>query len=199
MPGGRQHYQPAALIGGFGRPAADGDLRNAEVAVRRKLPEDKMLPGHQKAENVAFRRGMYTLASPPAGVDPGLIDSLWDSFESPLPDAIRRLGERRELDKNDAVALLSYAAAAAGGGEEGGRLVSLEGTRGRWASLTSLLGRMSGKAAPLSTHLRLCVSDLRSRSTSNRARKPRSGCIPKARSPASSSSSSASCSSGRSA
>jgi hypothetical protein len=34
--GTKQHYLPASLIGGFGRPAASGRLREATVAVRRK-------------------------------------------------------------------------------------------------------------------------------------------------------------------
>jgi hypothetical protein len=75
--GTKQHFQPASLIGGFGRPPASGRLREAQVAVRRKVTGavDAGLP---KAEALAWRPEMYRLASPPAGGDRDVVDKLWD-------------------------------------------------------------------------------------------------------------------------
>lgn len=75
MSGANQHYQPAALIGGFGLPATSGKLREATVAVRRKAT-GAVDSGFPEAETLAFRRGMYRLASPPAGVDRDIMDKL---------------------------------------------------------------------------------------------------------------------------
>jgi hypothetical protein len=71
MSGKDQHYLPAALIGGFGQPAANGKLREARVAVRRKAT-GAVDTGFPKAEKLAYRPGMYRLAAPPAGVDAGV-------------------------------------------------------------------------------------------------------------------------------
>ena len=59
--GTNQHYLPAALIGGFGRPVGRR-LRDAQVAVRRK-PGGAVHSDFPAAETLAFRPGMYTLAS----------------------------------------------------------------------------------------------------------------------------------------
>jgi hypothetical protein len=108
--GTKQHYQPASLIGGFGQPAASGKLREARVAVRRKATGavDKGFP---KAETLAWRPGMYRLASPPAGVDPDIVDTLWDPVENVLRDLVGRLTERR-LQPGDDQLLFAYAATA---------------------------------------------------------------------------------------
>lgn len=63
MSGDNQHYQAAALIGGFGLPAPSGKLREARVAVRRKAT-GAVDGGFPKAEKLAFQPGMYRLASP---------------------------------------------------------------------------------------------------------------------------------------
>jgi hypothetical protein len=85
MSGDNQHYQPAALIGGFGRPAPSGRLREARVAVRRKVT-GAVDSGFPKAEKLAYRPGMYRLASPPSGVDRDAVDRLWDPVETGLRD-----------------------------------------------------------------------------------------------------------------
>ena len=56
-----------------------------------KLPQDDVMAqaaravavdsGFPKAETLAFRPGMYRLASPPAGVDPDIVDTLRDPVE----------------------------------------------------------------------------------------------------------------------
>jgi hypothetical protein len=88
--GKNQHYLPASLIGGFGRPAASGKLREARVAVRRKAT-GAVDAGCPKAEALAYRPGMYRLAAPPVGVDRDAVDKLWDPVESSLRDLVARL------------------------------------------------------------------------------------------------------------
>jgi len=111
--GDNQHYQPAALIGGFGRPAPSGRLREARVAVRRKATGavDSEFP---KAERLAYRPGMYRLAAPPTGVDRDAVDRLWNPVENGLRDLAARLAARR-LQPGDDQMLFDYAATAACG------------------------------------------------------------------------------------
>jgi hypothetical protein len=108
--GTNQHYLPASLIGGFGQPAASGKLREARVAVRRKAT-GAVDSGFPKAETLAYRPGMYRLASPPAGVDPDVVDKLWDPVENGLRDLVGRLAARR-LQHGDDQLLFAYAAGA---------------------------------------------------------------------------------------
>lgn len=110
MSGTNRHYQPAALIGGFGRPAPSGKLREARVAVRRKAT-GAVDNGFPKADRLAYRPGMYRLASPPAGVDPDVVDRLWDPVETGLRDLAVRLAARR-LQPGDDRLLFDYAATA---------------------------------------------------------------------------------------
>lgn len=110
MSGVRQHYQPAALIAGFGRPAPSGKLREAKVAVRRKAT-GAVDAGCPKAERLAYRAGMYRLASPPAGVDADVVDKLWDPVETELRDLVARLADR-QLQPGDDQLLFDYAATA---------------------------------------------------------------------------------------
>lgn len=108
--GTNQHYQPAALIGSIGSPAPSGRLREARVAVRRKAT-GAVDNGFPKAEKLAYRPGMYRLASPPPGVDPDVVDRLWDPVETSLRDLARRLAARR-LQPGDDRLLFDYAATA---------------------------------------------------------------------------------------
>lgn len=110
MSGTNQHYLPASLIGGFGLPPARGKLREARVAVRRKAT-GAVDSGFPKAETLAYRPGMYRLASPPAGLDPDVVDKLWDPVENGLRDLAGRLAARR-LQHGDDQLLLAYAAGA---------------------------------------------------------------------------------------
>jgi hypothetical protein len=108
--GDNQHYQPAALIGSFGRPAPSGRPREARVAVRRKAT-GAVDSGFPKAEKLAYRPGMYRLASPPSGVDRDVVDKLWDPVETGLRDLAARLAARR-LQQGDDQLLFDYAATA---------------------------------------------------------------------------------------
>ena len=106
MSGDNQHYQPAALIGGFGLPAPNGKLREARVAVRRKAT-GAVDTGFPKAEKLAYRKGMYRLASPPTGVDRDDVDKPWDPVETGLRDLAARLAARR-LQPGDDKLLFDY-------------------------------------------------------------------------------------------
>ena len=110
MSGTKQHYLPASLIGGFGRPAASGKLREARVTVRRKVT-GAVDAGVPKAETLAYRPGMYRLASPPAGVDRDAVDKLWDPVETGLGDLAAGLAARH-LQRGDDTLLFDYAATA---------------------------------------------------------------------------------------
>ena len=109
MRGRNQHYLPAVLIGGFGRPVGTR-LRDAQVAVRRK-PGGAVDTDFPAAETLAFRRDMYRLSSPLAGVDPDFVDRLWDPVETRLRELVGRLNDRR-LQPGDDEWLFTYAAQA---------------------------------------------------------------------------------------
>ena len=102
MSGKNQHYLPASLIGSFGQPAASGKLREARVAVRRKVT-GAVDTGFPKAETLAYRPGMYRLASPPAGVDRDVVDKMWDPVENVLRDLVARLAARRLQRRDDSL------------------------------------------------------------------------------------------------
>jgi len=109
--GTNQHYLPAVLIGGFGRlPAGTGPLREAEVAVRDRATGavDSRL---RKAKTLAARPGMYRLTSPPAGVDPDIVDTVWNGVENALRGLVGRLTNRC-LQPGDDQLLFAYAAEA---------------------------------------------------------------------------------------
>jgi hypothetical protein len=108
--GDNQHYQAAALIGGFGWPASSGRLREARVAVRRKA-NGAVDNGFPKAERLTYRPGMYRLASPPPGVDRDVVDRLWNPVEPGLHDLATRLARWR-LQPGDDALLFDYAATA---------------------------------------------------------------------------------------
>jgi len=67
--------------------------------------------GFPKAETLAYRPGMYRLASPPAGVDRDMVDKLWDPVENGLRDLAARLAAGR-LQSGDDTLLFDYAATA---------------------------------------------------------------------------------------
>lgn len=103
----RQHWLPAALIGGFGARTQAG--RKARVAVRRKRGGAVTVA---KAETVAFERGLYTLSDPPPGLDPNQIDRIFGSTEPRLPAAIDALATR-DAQAVDLETILDYVAALA--------------------------------------------------------------------------------------
>lgn len=110
MAGDRQHYIPAALIGGFGRPAADGRLRHATVAVRLQAT-GAVLPRFRKAETVGYEKRIYRLKKQLPGVDPDVIDNIWKGIEQEIPALVERL-DARQVAPGDDETLLAYAATA---------------------------------------------------------------------------------------
>jgi hypothetical protein len=106
--GAKQHFLPAAVIGGFGRRATGERLRDAEVVWRRREWDH---PQSTKARYIGYVNGMYRLADPPDGVSPDIVDELWDHIEQPVPNAIAQVAARAETEV-ECSALLDYAAAA---------------------------------------------------------------------------------------
>jgi hypothetical protein len=105
--GGKQHFLPAAVIGGFGRVVAGGSLRDAKVLWRREWQQSRPTV----AESIGYVNKMYRLAAPPLGVSADRVDEFWDHFEKPLPDAIARAAARQETSA-DRTTLIQYVAAA---------------------------------------------------------------------------------------
>jgi hypothetical protein len=103
-----QHWQPAALIGGFGVPARTGRLRHATVAVRWKA-SDRIRD--VSAEYVAGSRATYRLRTPPPGVDKDAVDHVWGPLERELPLVVAQL-IARALGARHRQTLFEYAAAA---------------------------------------------------------------------------------------
>ena len=60
--GGKQHFLPAALIGGFGRVAPGESLREAEVLWRRREWQQSR---PAMAASIGYVNKMYRLAAPP--------------------------------------------------------------------------------------------------------------------------------------
>ena len=106
--GGKQHFLPAALIGGFGRVAPGESLREAEVLWRRREWQQSR---PAMAASIGYVNKMYRLAAPPHGMSADRVDELWDHFEKPLPDAIARAAARQETSA-DWTTLIEYVAAA---------------------------------------------------------------------------------------
>lgn len=104
----KQHYIPAALIGGFGEPSGSGKVRDAVIAVLDKKSGNVFT---QKAENVGWQSGIYSLHILPDG-EKDVIDSLWKSYEPLLPKAVAALADRRESEE-DLWALRLHASCAA--------------------------------------------------------------------------------------
>jgi hypothetical protein len=103
----RQHFLPAALLGGFGRPdPRRKEARYAAIAVRNLATGELRI---SNAESEAHRRALYRLVAPPPGVDRDAVDKLWDAIEPGLPDLIARV-EGRVLRPGDDSRLLDYAA-----------------------------------------------------------------------------------------
>ncbi len=107
MAADRQHFLPAALLGGFGRPDPRcRSARYATIAVR------DLATGNVRCSNAlseAHRRALYRLEAPPPGVDPDVVDKIWDQIEPGLPELVRRV-ERQALIADDEGKLLDYAA-----------------------------------------------------------------------------------------
>jgi hypothetical protein len=106
--GDKQHYLPAALIGGFGCAPVGTPLREAEVLWRRR---EWPRPRPTTAEAIGYVRRMYRIMRPPPGVGADRVDELWDHFENPLPAAIARAAAQQESD-DDHGTLIAYVAAA---------------------------------------------------------------------------------------
>jgi len=108
MFGDRQHYIPAALIGGFGITRPGQPLRKSRIVVR-ELRSGEVHAA--TAEDVAHRRALYRLEAPVSDVDPDIVDKLWSPVEHDLPTMVARL-EADALEEDDADKWIWYAAMA---------------------------------------------------------------------------------------
>jgi hypothetical protein len=108
MPGKRQHYLPAAVIGGFGLGRTNKSLRDAAIVVK-DLRTGSIR--HSTAQNEAHRRALYRLEDPPPGVNPDAIDDLWKAVEQNLPNLVARLADKA-LAPGDEPLLILYASMA---------------------------------------------------------------------------------------
>jgi hypothetical protein len=106
--GDKQHYLPAAVIGGFGETGPGAPLREAKVLWRRREWDQARTT---VAHRIGYENRMYRLSEPPDGMNPDTVDELWDHFEQPLPAAIARTAKRRESSDDHRI-LKGYAAAA---------------------------------------------------------------------------------------
>ncbi|MEV6029236.1 DUF4238 domain-containing protein [Streptomyces sp. NPDC052036] len=103
--GERQHYLPATLLGGFGMARGDR-LREAELRWRRR---NSGIVLATKAESIGWRSRMYRLANPAPGVDPDVVDTVWDTIEPYLHQLVSEL-EAGSTDPVIQQAFLVYAA-----------------------------------------------------------------------------------------
>jgi hypothetical protein len=86
MPGAKQHFIPAAIIGGFGPPKGSV-LRDAVMAVRRWGNPKRVF--NKTAENIGWLPNLYTLVDPQGGVSPDVVDTLWTKIEPSMLSSIR--------------------------------------------------------------------------------------------------------------
>ena len=106
----RDHYLPAALIGGFGLPSERSSRsRDAMVAVRYRDQTEAVL---QTAKTVATQLGVYQLTAPPPGLSSDAIDDLWQEYEPKLHYAIDHFGHASWDDEDWAVVLAHITALA---------------------------------------------------------------------------------------
>lgn len=103
--GERQHYLPATLLGGFG-VARSGRLREAELRWRRRNSSTVLAT---KADAIGWRSRMYRLTTPAPGVDPDVVDAVWDIIEPRLRQVVGEL-EAGSTDPVIQQAFLVYAA-----------------------------------------------------------------------------------------
>jgi len=106
----RDHYLPAALIGGFGLPSERSSRsRDATVAVRYTDQTGAVV---RAARTVATQIGVYELTNPPPGLSPDAIDDLWQEYEPKLHRAVSHF-QHALWDVNDWEVVLAHITALA--------------------------------------------------------------------------------------
>ncbi|WP_331732285.1 DUF4238 domain-containing protein [Streptomyces sp. NBC_00989] len=91
--GDKQHYVPAALIGGFGNAADRKRTRHAVVCWRRRESGAAL---ETKAETIGWVKAMYRLKDPADGLDPDVVDKVWKVIEPHISDAVGEFEKRTE-------------------------------------------------------------------------------------------------------
>ncbi|MEU0937637.1 DUF4238 domain-containing protein [Embleya sp. NPDC005971] len=107
MSGKKQHYLPAALIGGFGRLGPDRRARNAVVVYRTQDGSEVL---ESSASGIGYSKRMYRLKQPAPGMDPDRVEHVWRIVEPYLPKAIERAASGCETEQDRRV-LVEHAAA----------------------------------------------------------------------------------------
>ncbi len=107
----RDHYLPAGLIGGFGRPHDNSPRRRrAKVCIRTRPPENKLTP-EIKADSVAWDRGQYDVDNPTDDLPADWAEQIWQLYEDALPDAAKAL-EQPGFSPDDWATVLKHIRAA---------------------------------------------------------------------------------------
>ena len=138
--GSKDHYLPAAVIGGFGERQANKGRRKATVAAWIDAREEVVITS---AENVGWEYALYDVPGTAGSAE--MFERVWQTYESDLPAAIERLAEEtpspRDLDA--LIAHVAFAAARFAGFSESvvewsqqqGRAITeahARGERGQW-------------------------------------------------------------------
>jgi hypothetical protein len=138
--GSKDHYLPAAMIGGFGERPANKPRRKAKVAAWVDTVGKVVITA---AETAGWEYALYDVPGVAGSAD--MFEEVWQSYESDLPTAIEHLAEEipsaRDLDA--LVAHVAFAAARFAGFSEsvvqwsqqqGGAITEAEarGERGAW-------------------------------------------------------------------
>lgn len=105
--GSKDHYLPAALIGGFGERAAKGGRRKAKVAVW--IDQLGRVEKPMAAEKVGYVRGLYRVPSVRGSAE--AFEKVWQSYEGDLPTAIEHLADEKP-SAQDLGALIAHVAFA---------------------------------------------------------------------------------------
>lgn len=85
----RDHYLPAAFIGGFGDLLPGKHRRDAKVIARTKTPDT--VSGPQAARTFCYGKGLYEVDQPTAALPAGYAETWWKTYERDLPDAVLAL------------------------------------------------------------------------------------------------------------
>jgi hypothetical protein len=88
----KDHYLPAALIGGFGMPNPPETRRRRGwwVGTRPKTPSDAP-PSRVQAQDIAYAYGLYAVENPTPDLPEDYAEEIWRTYESQLPDAAKAM------------------------------------------------------------------------------------------------------------
>lgn len=94
----RDHYLPAAFIGGFGNQLLGKRRREAKVIERTKNPDAISPP--QAAQTFGYDTGLYAVQQPSAALPADYAETWWKTYKADLPDAVKALEAGTWAPKN---------------------------------------------------------------------------------------------------